>query len=121
MCSGCVILFLGVFNLGGIVNFISHPVLVGFISAASIVIPFGLLERVFGISGLPAPFLQKMWTLATRLGEMKYLDAILGFGTLATLLILKHAKIRNEGDMFSIKTIFSFEQSLSLLANFLHY
>ena len=109
MCSGCVILFLGVFNLGGIVNFISHPVLVGFISAASIVIPFGLLERVFGISGLPAPFLQKMWTLATRLGEMKYLDAILGFGTLATLLILKHAKIRNEGDMFSVETTFSFE------------
>ena len=69
-------------------------VLVGFISAASIVIPFGLLERVFGMSGLPGPFLQKMWALAMNLGEMRYYDAILGFASLATLLALKHAKIR---------------------------
>jgi len=94
MCSGAVILFLGVFNLGGIVNFISHPVLVGFISAASVVIPMGLLERVFGISGLPANFVMKMIELAKRLGETKYLDATFGFATLFVLLALKHAKIR---------------------------
>ena len=94
--TGCIILFLGVFNLGGVVNFISHPVLVGFISAASIVIPFGLLERVFGISGLPSAFIPKMIELLKRIpSETKTLDAVLGFVTLGTLLALKHAKIRN--------------------------
>ena len=77
-------------------NFISHPVLVGFISAASIVIPFGLLERVFGISGLPSAFIPKMIELLKRIpSETKTLDAVLGFVTLGTLLALKHAKIRN--------------------------
>ena len=86
---------MGVFNLGGVVNFISHPVLVGFISAASIVIPFGLLERVFGISGLPSAFIPKMIELLKRIpSETKTLDAVLGFVTLGTLLALKHAKIR---------------------------
>ena len=94
--TGCIILFLGVFNLGGVVNFISHPVLVGFISAASIVIPFGLLERVFGISGLPSAFIPKMIELLKRIpSQTKTLDAVLGFITLGTLLALKHAKIRN--------------------------
>ena len=113
MCSGCIILFLGAFNLGGIVNFISHPVLVGFISAASIVIPFSLLERfislydhkylnvilrVFGIGGLDPSFPTKMVQLAQAVfaGQAKYLDAILGFSTLAVLLLLKHGKIRKD-------------------------
>jgi sodium-independent sulfate anion transporter 11 len=93
-CSGFLILFLGVFNLGSIVNYISNPVLVGFISAASIIIPCGLLEKVFGISGLPGPFLPKMVALAMNLGKMRYYDAIIGFATLGTLLALKHGKIR---------------------------
>ena len=84
---------MGVFNLGSIVNYISNPVLVGFISAASIVIPFGLLDRVFGISGLSSNFIVKMYQLSTSLNEMMYMDAIFGFSTLATLLLLKHGKI----------------------------
>lgn len=93
--SGLLILFLGVFNLGSIVNYISNPVLVGFISAASIIIPFSLLERVFGISGLSSNFILKMWQLAGEVfsGHVMWMDTLFGFGTLATLLALKHAKI----------------------------
>ena len=91
--SGLLILFLGIFNLGSIVNYISNPVLVGFISAASLIIPLSLLERVFGISGLPSSFLPKMYQLITRLNEAMWMDAIFGFVTLGTLLALKHGKI----------------------------
>ena len=38
------------FRLGFLVNFISHPVLVGFTSAAAIVIAFSQLKHLFGIS-----------------------------------------------------------------------
>jgi len=108
-CSGTVILLLGIFDLGAVVNYISNPVLVGFISAASIIIPFSLLERVFGISGLPGPFYQKMVALVMSLGESKYYDAIIGLSTLAILLALKHARINfadpKEGDSTIVRVL----------------
>ena len=45
--------------------------------------------------GLPSAFIPKMIELIKRIpSEAKYLDAVLGFLTLGTLLALKHAKIR---------------------------
>ncbi|CAG5094097.1 Oidioi.mRNA.OKI2018_I69.XSR.g13244.t1.cds [Oikopleura dioica] len=108
-CSGAIILLLGIFDLGAVVNYISNPVLVGFISAASIIIPFSLLERVFGLSGLPGPFYQKMVAMVMRLGESKYYDAIIGLSTLATLLALKHLRIHfadpKEGDSALVRIL----------------
>jgi sodium-independent sulfate anion transporter 11 len=40
MLTGLILVILGVLNLGFIVNFISHAVIVGFVSAASILISF---------------------------------------------------------------------------------
>ena len=63
--------------------------------------------RVFGISGLSASFLPKMFELAQAIlaGKAKYLDAILGFSTLALLLILKHSKIRKMDKNNKLSTI----------------
>ena len=45
---GFILLFLGLFQLGWIVNFISQPVLTGFINAAAISIPAGQIHKLFG-------------------------------------------------------------------------
>ena len=42
-------LFLGVFRLGIIVNFLSHPVIVGFTNAAALVIGLSQLSKIFGV------------------------------------------------------------------------
>lgn len=47
---GLLHLLLAAFRLGFLVNFISHPVLIGFTSAAAIVIGFSQLKHLFGIS-----------------------------------------------------------------------
>ena len=47
---GVVHIVMATFRLGFLVNFISHPVLVGFTSAAAIVIGFSQLKHLFGIS-----------------------------------------------------------------------
>ncbi len=47
---GVLQIAMAVLRLGFLVNFISHPVLVGFTSAAAIVIGFGQIKHLFGVS-----------------------------------------------------------------------
>ena len=47
---GLLQILMAAFRLGFLVNFISHPVLVGFTSAAAIVIAFSQVKHLFGIS-----------------------------------------------------------------------
>lgn len=50
--SGVIMLFMAMLKLGGLVNFISHPVLAGFTSGAAILI---ILSQLPAMAGLPAP------------------------------------------------------------------
>lgn len=47
--SGCLILLLGILNLGVLVRFISVPVTTGFTTAAAITIASGQINNLFGI------------------------------------------------------------------------
>jgi len=49
MLAGIFQLCLGVFKLGVVVNFISHPVIIGFTNAAAIIIGLSQLNKVFGV------------------------------------------------------------------------
>lgn len=46
---GIIQLLLGVFKLGVIVNFLSHPVIVGFTNAAAIIIGLSQVSKLFGV------------------------------------------------------------------------
>jgi SulP family sulfate permease len=46
---GLIQLLLGVFKLGVIVNFLSHPVIVGFTNAAAIIIALSQVSKLFGV------------------------------------------------------------------------
>ena len=50
--GGFMLLFMALLRMGGLVNFISHPVLTGFTSGASILIIFSQIPHLFG---LPKP------------------------------------------------------------------
>ena len=47
--SGSLLLLMGLFRLGFLVNFLSHPVISGFTSAAALVIGFSQLKHLLGI------------------------------------------------------------------------
>ena len=47
--SGIILLLMAVLGMGGLVNFISHPVLTGFTSGASILIIFSQLPQLLGL------------------------------------------------------------------------
>lgn len=49
LISGLILLMMGLARLGFLVNFISHPVIIGFISAAAILIAFSQIKHVLGV------------------------------------------------------------------------
>ncbi len=51
---GAFQLFLGVFRLGVLVDFLSHPVVIGFTNAGAIIIATSQLSKLFGVTAEPA-------------------------------------------------------------------
>jgi SulP family sulfate permease len=61
---GLIQLGLGVFKLGTIVNFVSHPVILGFMNAAAIIIALSQLDMLLGIpKGRSDSFLADIWEM----------------------------------------------------------
>lgn len=48
--SGLMLVGMGIFRLGMLANFLSHPVISGFISAAGLIIAASQLKHIFGVS-----------------------------------------------------------------------
>jgi len=83
---GVLRLAMGVFRLGGIINLVSHPVLVGFTNAAALIIAFSQLRFILNV---PSPgtgsFVGDMTELVGRL-DQAYLPAVVF--TVATGVLL---------------------------------
>jgi SulP family sulfate permease len=61
---GCIQLFLGAVKLGSAVNFVSHPVILGFMNAAAIIIGLSQVDMLLGIpKGRSDFFLKDVWEM----------------------------------------------------------
>lgn len=87
---GAVHLVLGFGRLGFIVNFLSHSVLVGFTSAAAIIIGFSQVKHVLGIS-IPRSeaFDETAREVVKAADQTHAATLILGLGSIALLLAMK--------------------------------
>ena len=85
-------LFLGIFRLGLVVNFLSHPVIVGFTNAAALVIGLSQLSKIFGVS-MPGSasdhFLGRIWGVIQQVGDTHILTLLMSVGALILMLGLK--------------------------------
>ncbi|XP_055588078.1 sodium-independent sulfate anion transporter-like [Uranotaenia lowii] len=97
--SGCIILLLGLLNFGFIVQFISMPVITGFITAAAITIISSQLKSLMGISspGKSSEFIDSWSNIFENIGQTRLWDSLLGFGSLAILIFLTLIKGRGSG------------------------
>ena len=67
---GVIQLGLGVFKLGVIVNFLSHPVIVGFINAAAIIIGLSQVNKLMGVPmGRSESFIRDIWDVLKQVGD----------------------------------------------------
>jgi SulP family sulfate permease len=80
--------FLGVFRLGMIVNFLSHPVIVGFTNAAAMIIGLSQLNKIFGVDKQRSElFIRDIWGVMRQIPEQTHLPT-LAFGLGAVLLLV---------------------------------
>lgn len=77
---------LGIFRLGFMINFISHAVISGFISAAAIVIGLSQLKHILGINlAAHHSSLSAFFDIVSRIGETDLMTLAIGVGSIITL------------------------------------
>ena len=86
---------MGLFRIGFLVNFLSHPVLVGFTAAAAIIIGFSQLKHVLGFS-VPRTehFYEQVVYTFSHLSEINLVTLFIGLSSIAILLFHKYQAAR---------------------------
>jgi len=87
LLSGLFQILFGVLRVGVLLNFLSHPVLMGFINAAALIIGLSQLPTMLGIPAQQSNhFLLDIWQVVTHIDTMHELS--LGFGVAAITMLL---------------------------------
>lgn len=72
-------LSLGVLKLGVVVNFLSHPVIVGFTNAAAMVIGLSQLNKIFGVTKERSDFfIGDIWGVLQQVGDTHLMTLFMG-------------------------------------------
>ncbi len=83
--SGAILLVLGFLRLGFLANFLSHPVIAGFITASGIIIAASQMKNILGIDASGHNLLEIIVSLFEHLGEVNWITVIIGVTTTAFL------------------------------------
>ncbi len=88
---GIIQIGMGLFRVGFLVNFLSHPVLVGFTAAAAIIIGFSQVKHVLGFS-VPRfdHFYQQIAYTLNHLAETNLVTLTIGVSSILILLFFKY-------------------------------
>ncbi|MEH6831653.1 MAG: sulfate permease [Sulfitobacter sp.] len=76
--SGVILLAMGLFRLGFVANFLSHPVIAGFITASGIIIAASQLKHILGINAEGHNLLELTVSLVEHLSEINWITAVIG-------------------------------------------
>jgi sulfate permease, SulP family len=83
--SGVILLALGIFRLGFLANFLSHPVIAGFITASGILIAAGQLKNILGIKANGDNLIEIGKTLVPNLNQTNLITLFIGVAATAFL------------------------------------
>ncbi|MGV8990398.1 MAG: SulP family inorganic anion transporter [Thiobacillus sp.] len=87
---GLIQLALGAFKLGVIVNFLSHPVIVGFTNAAAIIIALSQLSKILGVPmARSESFINDIIGVFKQVGDAHWPTLVMGVGAMALMWGLK--------------------------------
>ncbi|MER5171245.1 SulP family inorganic anion transporter [Thioclava kandeliae] len=85
LLSGLMLLALGLFRLGFIANFLSHPVIAGFITASGLLIATSQLKHILGIKAGGATLPEMVVSIIGHLGQINPVTLAIGVLTTAFL------------------------------------
>ncbi|TDZ20746.1 putative sulfate permease [Colletotrichum orbiculare MAFF 240422] len=102
---GVYSLVIGLFGLGFLLDYVSFPVLTGFISAAALVIAFGQVGSLVGLSNVPSGVFNVIGDVLKRLPDWDGPTCGIGLGTLLILILLEKVGKRYGKRHFAIKLL----------------
>ncbi|MAQ81951.1 MAG: sodium-independent anion transporter [Maritimibacter sp.] len=78
LLSGVFLLVLGLFRLGFLANFLSHPVIAGFITASGILIAASQLKHILGIQASGHTLVETLISLGEHIGDVNVITLVIG-------------------------------------------
>ncbi|PUE39738.1 SulP family inorganic anion transporter [Limnohabitans sp. Bal53] len=89
LLSGAIMLVMGAARLGFLANFLSHPVISGFVSASGLLIAASQLKHLLGVPLHGENLLQLLPQLWQNLSSLHVPTSVMGVGALALLLLVR--------------------------------
>jgi len=83
--SGLFLLAVGVLRLGFLANFLSHPVIAGFITASGVIIATSQLKHIFGIHASGHNLYELVVSIRAHIGEVNWVTLVIGVSATAFL------------------------------------
>lgn len=90
--AGIIQVLMGLLNIGFLVEFISHPVINSFTTAAAITIAFGQIKNWLGLHKIPREFLHQFYETFKKIPETRIWDFVLGLICMILLFAMKKMK-----------------------------
>ena len=89
LMTGFLFVFAGLSRLGFIANFLSQPILTGYLNGIALIIIVGQLQKLLGYSGEAQEFFPKLAEFIDKLDQSHLPTLMLGIGLLAVLVVLR--------------------------------
>jgi len=90
---GLVQFLMGLFRMGFLVNFLSHPVLSGFTSAAAIIIGASQIKNLLGVDLPRTNYVHEILIgLGGKLSQIDLMTAVIGIGSIFTIMMIRKWK-----------------------------
>jgi len=105
LICGIIQLLMGILHIGFIVDYISHPVINSFTSAAAITIAWSQVKKWLGLKKIPRDFIYEVYWTFRKLPETKLWDFLLGLCCLIALYGLKKTRDIKWGDVKAMSKI----------------
>ena len=96
-------LAMGVFKLGSIVSFLSHPVIVGFTNAAAIIIALSQVSSILGVaSSRSDSFIRDIWGVMQQVGDTHLPTLAMALAALAVMLAIRKLRPKWPGVLVAV-------------------
>jgi SulP family sulfate permease len=100
---GVVQLTLGLFKLGVIVNFLSHPVIIGFTNAAAIIIALSQVSKLIGVKMSSSEhFIVDIWGVVKQIGDSHIPTLLMGMIAIAIMWSIRRYQPRLPGVLIAV-------------------
>jgi SulP family sulfate permease len=100
---GVIQLALGAFKLGVVVNFLSHPVIVGFTNAAAIIIALSQVNKLIGVPmGRSEHFIEDIWGVVKLVGDTHLPTLAMGVTAIAIMWVIRKKAPKLPGVLIAV-------------------